>query len=301
MKRDVYAYITTVTLAIAFGFSVFLIYSDNALPFTTQATVKTTSVNVVPEVKGYIKEIFVYEGQHVLPGTDLFQIDPSIYEIEKQKSEASVVQVKSRWLKVQNHLKRIKSLSQHSSVSKEVFDDAQLNEAIAHADYLSAQASLKMAQLNLDRTLIKAKEASIVTNLSASKGMYASPSTTVIHLVNNQTQWIEADFTEKGLSALKKNQAVNIVYDAIPNKVFTGTISSIDLAINSGVGNKNQLGEITSESRWIRAQQKIRVRVIPDQASHLVIAGSRASVMVREGAFISDSWMTLLSWLRFIY
>jgi len=301
MKRDVYAYITTVTLAIAFGFSAFLIYSDNVLPFTTQATVKTTSVNVVPEVKGYIQAMFVHEGQKVSLGTPLFQIDPRPYEIEKKRSEAAVAQVKSRWLKVQNHLRRIKSLSKHSSVSKETLDDAQSNEAIAYADYLSAQASLKMALLNVDRTLVKAKEASIVTNLSYTKGMYATPSTTVIHLVNDEKQWIEADFTEKGLSALKLNQAVNIVYDALPNEVFRGTIGSIDQAINSGVGNKNQLGNIESETRWIRAQQKIRVRVIPDQKSNLIVAGSRASVMVREGVIVSDSWMKLLSWLRFIY
>lgn len=301
MKRDVYAYITTVTLTIAFGFSAFLIYSDNVLPFTTQATVKTTSVNVVPEVKGYIQAMFVYEGQKVSQGTPLFQIDPRPYEIEKQSAEAAVVQVKNRWLKVKNHLRRIKSLSKPSSVSKETLDDAQSNEAIAHADYLSAQASLKMAQLNVDRTLVKAKESSIVTNLSYTKGMYASSSTTVIHLVNDEKQWIEADFTEKGLSALKLNQVVNIVYDALPNEVFRGTIGSIDQAINSGVGNKNQLGNIESETRWIRAQQKIRVRIIADQKSNVIVAGSRASVMVREGEFVSDTWMRLLSWLRFIY
>jgi len=301
MKRDVYAYLTTVTLVIAFGFSAFLIYSDNTLPFTTQATVKTTSVNVVPEVKGYIQALYVHEGQRVIAGTPLFQIDPQPYEIEKQRLKATVVQVKSRWIKAQKYLQRIKSLSLHSSASKEALDDAVSNEAIAHADYVSAQASLNMAQLNLDRTLVKAKEPSIVTNLSYTKGMYASPSTTVIHLVKNEKQWIEADFTEKGLSTLKTAREVNIVYDAVPNKVFTGKIVSIDQAISSGLSNHNQLGEITSETRWIRPQQKVRVRVIPDHPANLVVAGSRASVMVSDGSIISNTWMTLLSWLRFLY
>jgi len=301
MKRDVYAYLTTFTLMIAFGFSAFLVYSDNVLPFTTQATVKTTSVNVVPEVKGYIQELFVHEGQRVREGTPLFQIDPQPYEIEKKRSEATVKQVKSRWVKAQNYLRRVELLSKRSSVSKEALDEAKSNEAIAYADYLSAQASLNLAQLNLDRTLVKAKEASIVTNLSFTKGMYASPATSVVHLVKVDKQWIEADFTEKGLSALKHDQEVNIVYDAVPNKVFKGRIVSIDQAISSGLSNQNQLGEIASETRWIRPQQKIRVRILPEQKSDSIVAGSRASVMVREGVIVSDSWMTLLSWLRFIY
>ena len=301
MKRDVYAYLTTFTLVIAFGFSAFLIYSDNALPFTTQATVKTTSVNVVPEVQGYIQELYVHEGQKVMAGTPLFQIDPQPYEIEKQRLKASVVQAKSRWLKAKNYLQRIKSLSQHSSASKEALDDALSNETITHADYFSTQASLNMAQLNIDRTLVKAKEASIVTNLSFTKGMYASPATTVIHLVKNEQQWIEADFTEKGLSTLKNAHEVNIVYDAIPNQVFKGQIVSIDQAISSGLSNHNQLGEITSETRWIRPQQKVRVRITSEQQPDLIVAGSRASVMVSDGSIISNAWMTLLSWLRFIY
>jgi len=212
-----------------------------------------------------------------------------------------VKQVTSSWVKAQNYLRRIEQLSKRSSVSKEALDEAKSNEAIAHADYLSAQASLNLAQLNLDRTLVKAKEASVVTNLSFTKGMYASPATSVIHLVKVDKQWIEADFTEKGLSALKHDQTVNIVYDAIPNKVFKGKIVSIDQAISSGLSNQNQLGEIASETRWIRPQQKIRVRIMPEEKPNTVVAGSRASVMVREGAIVSDSWMTLLSWLRFIY
>ena len=301
MKRDVYAYITTVTLVIAFGFSAFLIYSDNVLPFTTQATVKTTSVNVIPEVKGYIKAIYVHEGQHVKEGTLLFQIDPKTYQIEKQKSQARVAQVKSRWDKANNYLRRVNSLSKRSSISKEAVDEALANEQVAQADYQSALASLEMAQLDLDRTLVKSQEDSIVTNLSYTKGMYASPSTSVIHLVKSDKQWIEADFTEKGLRILKPGQEVNIVYDAIPNHVFSGKVVSIDQAISSGLSNQKQLGKIGSETRWIRPQQKIRVRIIPDQKADSIVAGSRASVMVRNGSIISDTWMTLLSWLRFIY
>jgi len=301
MKRDVYAYLTTFTLAIAFGFSAFLIYSDNALPFTTQATIKTTSVNVVPEVKGYIDAMFVEEGQHVSPGTLLFQIDPQPYEIEKQRAKAAVEQSKSNWLKTKKHLQRIRSLNQQSSASKEALDEAKSNEAIAHATYLSARASLNLTQLNLDRTLVKAKENSIVTNLSFTKGMYASPSTTVVHLVNSEKQWIEADFTEKGLAVLKQAKQVNIVYDAVPNHVFSGNIVSIDRAISSGLSDHNQLGIISTETRWIRPQQKVRVRIIPDQKVPDIVAGSRASVMVSDGAFLSDAWMTLLSWLRLVY
>ncbi|MEI8633336.1 efflux RND transporter periplasmic adaptor subunit [Vibrio sp. PP-XX7] len=140
----------------------------------------------------------------------------------------------------------------------------------------------------------------VVTNLSYAQGMYASTATTVIHLVQN-ARWLEVDFTEKGLGVLKLNQEVDIVYDAIPNRVFLGKIVAIDRAISSGVNNKNQLVEISDESRWIRPQQKIRVRVAPEKRNLLIVGGSRASVMVRGSGGIADTWMTVLSWFRFVY
>jgi RND family efflux transporter MFP subunit len=301
MKRDIYAYITTVTLVIAFGFSAFLIYSDNVIPFTTQATIKTTSVEVIPEVKGYINAIYVKEGQSVVEGTPLFQLDSQEYELAQQKSAAAFLEAQSRWTKTKQYLNRISTLRQSASISKETLDEAQADESAARAAFLSSEADLNMAKLNLERTQIKAKERGVVTNLTFTKGMYATTNTAVIHLVKKDTQWIEVDFTEKGLNALKPLPVVNIVYDAIPNQVFRGKIVSIDQAISSGLNTTSQLGEIASETRWIRPQQKIRVRVIPDSPPETLVAGSRASVMVRDTSNISDSWMTLLSWLRFIY
>lgn len=301
MKRDIYAHITTVILVLAFGFSVFLIYSDNMVPFSTQATVKTTSVEVVPEVKGYIKQLYVHEGENVSEGTPLFQLESKIYEIEKQKYNAIFLQSKSNLAKATHDLDRISFLSQHSSVSKEKLESIQTDKAVASAVYLSAQADLNMATLTLNRTLVKAKEAGIVTNLSFTKGMYASPSTAVIHLVKNDKKWIEVDFTEKGLDILSHSPIVNIVYDAIPNKVFKGKVVSINSAINSGLSSKSQLASVTSETRWIRAQQKIRVRIRPEMLPKSIVAGSRATVMVRDNYYLSDTWMTLLSWLRVIY
>ncbi len=301
MKRDIYATVTSVTLLITLTFSLFLIVSDNLLPFTTQATVKTTSIDIVPEVSGYIDAFYVHEGETVQAGDPLFKIDARQYDIAKDKAEAQFLQAKSQWEKAQHSLKRVQSLSHKSLVSQEALDNARTAEKSAKATFLSAQADLDMAKLNVDRTLVKAQAKGIVTNLTYSKGMYVSTASQVVHLVRDSVKWIEVDFTEKGLSSLHINQVVNIVYDAIPNKVFHGKIAAIDHAINSGLNSKNQLGEISDETRWIRPQQKVRVRVVPEEKKLPLIAGSRASVMVRDGKKISDYWMTLLSWLRFIY
>ncbi|WP_430734975.1 efflux RND transporter periplasmic adaptor subunit [Halodesulfovibrio aestuarii] len=303
MKDSVYAHITRITLFLALVLSVFFVVSDNMLPFTTQATVKTISIDVMPEVNGYIKSIEIQEGEFVKRGDVLVCIDPEQYEIAKEKAEAVLFQRQSEYDEAVQHVNRIKPLAARAFVSEEELDNAMSKEAITRAAVLSARSDVKMASLNLERTKVRANDSGIVTNLTFSKGMYASTTAPIVHLVKG-VQWIEGDFAEKGLSALAVNEQVNIVYDAIPNKVFRGRIISIDHAISSGISQRSRLGEIGNETRWIRPQQKIRVRIVPDTFDIHIIAGSRASLMVRGSGgatVVSDAWMRLLSLFRFVY
>ncbi|MFD2177208.1 efflux RND transporter periplasmic adaptor subunit [Veronia pacifica] len=300
MRRDIYAYLTTATLATALVLSVFLVVSDNVLPFSTQATVKTTSVDVVPEVSGYIEQMYVKQGQHVNPGDTLFTIEAGPFKLAEEKAQASYQQAIYRFKRASNHFDRINTISNRSFTSEETTENAALTVQSAHSAMVSAEADLNLASLNLDKTEVKAKTEGVVTNFASSKGMYASKTASVLHLVGDQ-QWIDVDFTEKGLRSLSTDDTVNIVYDAIPGKVFRGKIESIEPAMNSGIDRASQLVNIQQETRWIRPQQKVRVRVQPDEKLSGIVAGSRASVMLRGSGTVSDGWMTLLSWFRFVY
>lgn len=298
MKRDIYAHITTAVLASAIGFSLFLVISDNRLPFTTQATVKTPDIQVFPEVTGAIEEIFVTEGEQVSAGTALMQIDPTNYELARQKAAANELDAKAQWLQAKRHFSRLQNLN---SVSQEVLDDADIAVQNAFATLKIRQTELKKAEHDLENTLVVARKPGIVTNMSYREGMYVTPATSVVHLIDKNSLWIAADFTEKGLAALDQNKEVNIVFDAYPMRVFQGQIVSIDSAITSGVESTGQLATIQDEGRWIRSQQKIRVRIAANIEDATIVAGGRASVMLRDNHGVSNTWMTLLSWMRYIY
>ncbi|WP_221799379.1 HlyD family secretion protein [Oceanobacter mangrovi] len=301
MKRDIYAYLTTAILIAAISFSLFLVISDNRIPFTTQATVKTSAIEVITEVQGYVEAVMVTEGQPVESGTPLLQVDRSLYQLAVDKAVASRNQADSQLQQSQRYFKRMEALHQRGTISKEQLDEADSAHQTAAAQLQQAQAALKQAERDLNNTLVVAKHAGTVTNLTLKSGMYVTPASPVIHLIDKTSSWIAADFTEKGLPALTPNRAVNIVYDADPARVHPGHIVSVDSAILSGITSPGQLASITDETRWIRSQQKIRVRVEPDTPVEHLIAGGRASVMVRDSYHISDIWMTILSWMRVVY
>ena len=301
MKRDIYAYITTLLLFLAAGFSIFLIVSDNLMPFTTQATIKTTTIDIYPEVKGYIQKLYVKEGQVVKTGERLFTIDDSEYQIALNRAQASLNLAQAEAEQSRRYFNRVTSLSKKSLMSEETREEAEATLKVKQSQVETAQSALKLAKLNVERTTTYAKHSGTVTNLTYAVGGYASTSSPIIHLVDNQNLWIEADFTEKGLRYLQQQSAVNIVYDALPTHVYRGYVSSVDNAISSGISNAHSLSVITNESRWIRPQQKIRVRINTTLPNHYLIAGSRASVMLDDGYHISDIWMSILSWLRVVY
>ena len=301
MKRDIYAYLTSFVLILAIAFSVFLVVSDNEIPFTTQARVKTATLDLSPEVSGHIAQVLVNEGDRVVAGQRLIELDDSQYQLAVDKAQANLQQAQSQWQQADRYLQRVQSLYQSASTSKEQRDEALANEQSASANLQAAKADLQIAQRNLEHTSITATQDGIVTNLTYQVGMYVTPSATLVHIVNPQGLWIAADFTEKGLPALTANREVNIVFDAYPNQVFLGRIRSVDPAISVGAESTTNLAQVEDETRWIRPQQKIRVRIQTDQAPAFLVAGSRASVMVRDDGHVADVWMTILSWLRYIY
>ncbi|TCS42027.1 HlyD family secretion protein [Reinekea marinisedimentorum] len=302
MKRDVYAYLTTGVLSVAVGFSAFLVISDNRIPFTTQATIKTNVIEVVPQVQGTIESMLVSEGQKVEKGTPLVQLDKSLYQIALEKAKAQQVSAESQLQRAKSYAERVSSLQGLSgSVSKEAALEAETATRTAEANLRAAIAEVSKAQRDVDKTLVVAEQPGVITNLFYREGMYVSAGSVVVHLVDQQNWWIAADFTEKGISVLTENQQVNIVYDAYPNQVFSGHILSVDPAISSGVTSSSQLAQVSSSTQWIRSQQKIRVRVAADDSPLRIVAGSRASLMVKDNYHISDVWMTILSWFRYLY
>ncbi|MDX2322238.1 MAG: HlyD family secretion protein [Moritella sp.] len=225
------------------------------------------------------------------------------------------------------HLRYQKLLSK-GLITKQDVDDTRMNANIAksavevaNADILRIKAELSSnnknaaielaeiklatAKLDLTRTDVVAKTAGSISNLQLQSGSYANKGSVSLFMVNEKNNWLSADFNEKGVVHLQSGSHVWVAFDAIPGQVFSGTITDQDRAIFDSSNSVNQLSDVANNSRWIRAQQKIRTRIHVEDASAVLIAGSRASVIVENGNAAIDTagyvWIKLVSWFRYIY
>jgi len=89
-----------------------------------------------------------------------------------------------------------------------------------------ARAALRLAQNDLDNTVIRAPVAGIVGNRAGQIGQYVKPGTQLLSLVPLPEVYVTANFKETQLTRMRPGQPAQIAVDAYPDKVIEGHVES---------------------------------------------------------------------------
>ena len=89
-----------------------------------------------------------------------------------------------------------------------------------------ARATLRLAQNDLDNTVIRAPVAGIAGNRAGRTGQYVKPGTQLLSLVPLPYVYVTANFKETQLTNMRPGQAADIAVDAYPGHKLTGRIES---------------------------------------------------------------------------
>ncbi|WP_406734113.1 HlyD family secretion protein [Vibrio scophthalmi] len=182
---------------------------------------------------------------------------------------------------------------------------AQLSDSTGNAAIKLAKVKLASAELDEKHTQVRASTDGTITNLQLQTGSYIAQGTTALLVINEAQAWLSADFNEKGMSHLQVGNKAHIAFDALPGQVFIGHIESQERAVRDLANSHGQLSDVVNDSRWIREQQKIRVRIVIEQLDPELISGARASVSVNNGSTVIDNistlWIHMVSLFRYFY
>ncbi|GAB5450926.1 MAG: HlyD family secretion protein [Halioglobus sp.] len=176
----------------------------------------------------------------------------------------------------------------------------------------TARSAVEKAELDLARTVVRAKTDGVVTDLRTEVGQYAGTGGPVMTLVATQDLWVNAEFTENNLGRMQVGTPVELLFDIFPGEVFEGSVTSIGL----GVSASNQppagtLPTIDNDRDWLRQSQRFPVVVsfkndiAPEQLNQLRIGGQSSVIAYNEGsgavAWLGWIWMRLMSILSYAY
>lgn len=213
-------------------------------------------------------------------------------------AEAQVAKAQAELNKAQNDLARRSQLSASGAISKEELSTAQsavnnaqagldlakaglaqaqssqkaaqstlaANEALIRGsnetstpDVLIAQARLKQAILDLERTEIKAPFDGVIARRNIQVGQRVAPGTVLMMLVPISKLYVDANFKESQLAKVKAGQKAVLTSDLYGDEVeFHGTV----VGFSGGTGSAFALIPAQNATgNWIKVVQRLPVRI----------------------------------------
>ena len=151
----------------------------------------------------------------------------------------------------------------------------------------SASAAVDKAKLDVSRTVVRASTKGLITDLRSDIGLFAATGSPVVTLISLNDLWVSAQFKENNLGHLRRGSPVEILFDALPGKVFEGKVRSVGYGVGSGQASPKPgtLPIINNNRDWLRQSQRFPVIVTfdplaSDEVTRQLRIGGQASVIV---------------------
>jgi len=141
---------------------------------------------------------------------------------------------------------------------------AQAQTAQAQAQAAQAAQAVTTAQVNLDRTLIRAPADGWVTNRTAELGMVVQPNEPLLSVTIAHDVWVVANLKETQLSNVQVGNPVRITVDAFRGRVFQGHVQSLGAATGSSVA---LLPPDNATGNFVKVVQLVPVKITLDQGT----------------------------------
>jgi len=156
---------------------------------------------------------------------------------------------------------------------------------------LQAQAALDQAQLNLSWTSVRAPDDGLLSDVRVDRGNFAAAGAPLMTFIAIHNIWVQADFTENNLGHIDPGDRVEILFDSLPGRVFSGRVRSTGFGIAVDSAPLGNLPTVENDRQWLRDAQRFPVQVefqLGERSERLGIrVGSQASVVVYTG----DNWL----------
>ncbi|MCJ2013786.1 HlyD family secretion protein [Methylobacterium sp. J-076] len=261
-------------------------------PWTRDGRVRVQVANLAPQVSGQIVEVRARDNQNVKKGDILYVIDPVDFEVSVTSADA---EVKNREADLSVKSAQAARREALSTVSTSI-EEKQIyagNAKIASAALEGAQAQLRQAKVNLERTKVRSTVNGRVTNLLMRVGDYARSGTSNVSIVDTDSYWIDGYFEETKMPNIHVGATADIsLMGYAPH--LSGTVASITLGISTdnAAPSTQGLPSVNPVYTWVRLAQRVPVRIKIDKVPPEVplVAGMTATVVVGDGRAPPPAW-----------
>ncbi|MFG0453320.1 HlyD family secretion protein [Shewanella sp. yb_14] len=322
-------------------------------PHTAMGSQMYVTTPLIPSVRGKVIEVPVIPNKLLKEGELLFRVDPTPYQTEVTRLEASLEQAKQAVLGLDAAYKaaeasRIKAEAERdrTQLEYERYRRGFEKGAFTRADvdnrrqyYLGAQASveaaeaearraklaleaeyqgqntqvaeisamLEKARFNLEETSMRAPSDGYVTQLTLRPGMMVVPMPLrpVMTFVHQEERFFVGAFRQNSLLRLKPGFKAELIFRALPGKVFQAEVVEVLPAI--GESQVQAQGQLYGSSQIrLNGRPLVKLKPLDDLSQYHLPLGTNVEIAIYSDSFEHVSIMRkvlirMKSWQNYLY
>ncbi|CFR60379.1 multidrug efflux RND transporter periplasmic adaptor subunit MtrC [Neisseria gonorrhoeae] len=166
------------------------------------------TADVRAQVGGIIQKRLFQEGSYVRAGQPLYQIDSSTYEAGLESARAQLATAQATLAKADADLARYKPLVSADAISKQEYDAVVTAKRSAEAGVKAAQAAIKSAGINLNRSRITAPISGFIGQSKVSEGTLLNAGDTTVLATIRQTNPMYVNVTQSASEVMKLRRQI---------------------------------------------------------------------------------------------
>jgi len=186
------------------------------------------------EVAGRITTIVLEEGDPVVAGTIVVEIDPERRKLALDESRARAAQTEARLETQRRETQRVITLHQQSVASESQLEAAETALKLAEADALAGQAQLGVAKRAFGDASVTAPFAGLLARRHVNVGEYVQAGAPLFDLVSLDPIDVVFHLAEIDSSRVALGQKVEVQVAPYPDRTFQATVDVVSPTIDPG-------------------------------------------------------------------
>ncbi|HHA2591516.1 TPA: biotin/lipoyl-binding protein [Stenotrophomonas maltophilia] len=254
-------------------------------PWTRDGRVRADVVRVASDMGGLVTQVLVHDNQRVSAGQLLLVLDQPRFAAALEKADAAVSSARATLALARRESTRDNVLGNLVASETRERNAAKVDTELAAL--AQARAEQRVAQLNVQRTEVRATTDGIITNLDLHAGDYLQPGAQALALIDTRSLRIEGYFEETKLGCITEGDAAvaRLMGDDHDVRGHVDTIAA-GIADDQRSSTHNLLPAVAPTYTWVRLAQRIPVRIRIDDAppDTRLIVGRTANVTITPSA-----------------
>ncbi len=251
------------------------------------------TVSLKARVDGQIVKVFFSDGQEVVAGQPLFQLDPRPAQALLQQAEAALLRDKAQLERARAQEQRYKDLLQKNFISQDAYAQFRTNVDTAEATARADEAVVDNGRLQLEYTTIRSPINGRTGKIAIQLGNMVKANDTNSLVVINQVSPVYLSFAvpEQYLGAIGKYMAAGKLpvearlSDSDSNAV-SGELAFIDNAVDASTGMVRLRAIFQNKDRVLWPGQFVTAVVTLHEQQNAIVVPSQAVQTGPKGQFV---------------